>query len=206
MTQEELYNRLIQEPTYLVDLMVANNLPALNKKAVDLQLSSSNLNGNQMFALFDMLAKQERYSEINQLINGIDYVPNQLPKGNDPFFFERFSPLMKNQLVGPPTEEQFWEQYTNAGSEEGESGSKWWTDFDWGGVLEGLGGVIGVFSNWGADGEETYTPPPAENPNNGQNLNTAGSGNIFSSDNLKTYGPWVAVAVLVLWLAYRKKL
>lgn len=198
MTAYEAYERLRTDPEYLVSVMVANNLKELNQRAQQLQLAKADLNADGMFRLFDRLAREEDYQTIQSLITGIDYVPNKLTKGNDQFFFQQFSPLYSQSPTTVQTEEEFWDQYTEAGDGD------WWSDFDWGGVLSGLGDVISVFSNWGQDNEPPVQTPPNTNQNNQNNNN--GGGESTYMDKVKTYGPWVAVVVLVLWLAYRKKL
>ena len=117
-----------------------------------------------------------------------------LLKATTVFFFEGFSPLMNENFVGPPTEGEFWEQYETAGD------GGWWTDFDWGGVIGGLGGVINIFSNWGDDVSDddgatiiVDTPAPTDTKPTFE-------------ENAMKYGPWVLVAFLIGWLAYRGKL
>lgn len=196
MNRAEAYEKIRTEPDYLVSVMVANNLAALNKRAQDLRLAKADLTADGMFGLFSNLAQNARFQDISSLVTGVNYEPNQLTKGNDKFFFEEFSPAMREQFVGPPTEEDFWSQYEGAGN------GQWWTDFDWGGVIDSLGGVINVFGNWGQDGEEPeFTPNPEPNP-----TQAPAAQSVLSTENLKAYGPWFFILVLVAWMAYRGKL
>lgn len=204
MTPEQAYEKLRTDTDYLVSVMVANNLEALNTRAEQLQLIKAPLTADGMFSLMFKLSANNDIATISELVNGIDYAPNKLTRGNDKFFFENFSPLMNQAFVGPPTEEEFWGQYEQAN--EGD----WWTDFDWGGVIDSLGGFINVFSNWG-ENEETpgYNPnpqPPTTGNGNNSGNNNGDNGNIFSADNLKTFGPYVVIVLLIAWMAYRKKL
>jgi len=212
MLADQLYETLQTEPDYLVSVMVGNNLDALNQRAQQLRLAKSPLTGDQMFDLFAQLALAGDFESIQQLISGITYEPGVLTKSNDRFFFETFSPYYKSRPVimalnsggdnmGPPKLDDWMADYDNAGG-----GNGWWSDFDWGGVIGSLGGVISIFDGWGNDGEETFTPPnPNPNPNQNPN-NKDVNESFFSSENMKTYAPWVLVLALVGWLAYRGKL
>jgi hypothetical protein len=201
MTPEQAYNKFQSEPDYLVSAIVANNLERLNELAQQYQLSSRNLSADGMFALFNELAKEQDFSSIEALLSGLDYQAGKLPKGTDKFFFENFSPAFLESPTTVQTEAEFWEQYNDQGN------GQWWTDFDWGGVVDSLGGVIEIFSGWGADGEETFTPSPSTQPPAASNTNNSGmASGLFTADNLKIYGPYVLILALVLWMAYRKKL
>ena len=89
MKGHEYFNHLQTNTPYLVSVMVENNLDGLNDRASQLQLSNRELSKDEMFDLFKKESKLGNLDNINGLINGVDYVPNKLTKGNDRFFLRR---------------------------------------------------------------------------------------------------------------------
>jgi hypothetical protein len=152
-----------------------------------------------MFALIRDLAFNGQFADIEALTDNVWYQPNVLPKGNDEFFFGSFSPRMtqknyqtqrNDDFVGPPTEEEWWNQYNTEGDGD------WWTDFDWAGVIGALGGAVAIFSNWGEDTPDTAPGPrPQPGPGNGNDTDTDSP----TMAAVKKYWP---IGVLLLVLAY----
>lgn len=152
----EYYNDL-QQPSTLASMMVHNNLDGLNQRAIQFGHIQSPLGREEMFSLIKRFSASGDYQTLQQLFS-VDYVPNVFPRSNDVFFFNQFSPTYRNNLDGPPTEEEWWNGYNDTGN------GSWWSDMDWGGIVDSLGGVITIFSGWGDEPTDTPAPAPAPVP------------------------------------------
>lgn len=180
MTGEDFLTMLHNDTSLLLRTIIANNPNAVAGNISAARLNSPDQRLNDPYTILMNLYSRGKYAEVAQIIN-VPYLPSTLPAGYDDFFREavQIRPTPKMMLR----------------SDNGTSNSNWWSNMDWGGIIDSIGGL---YSDIVGGGETTLTDntvqplPPAP---------------VAPKDNTLLYvgGGLAALLVLVLVFVALKK-
>lgn len=144
VTSDNFVSMLAQDPALLFRTIIANNPKAVQGNINAAHLTSSNQQLNDPFTILMNMYSRGRYAEVARII-AVPYLPGTLPPGYDEFFRDvafQHQPQLRS---------------TNG------SGS-WWTEMDWGGIIDGIGGIVGQFTDEPGSGGGGTGPGPAPTP------------------------------------------
>lgn len=126
MTGEDFLTMLHNDTSLLLRTIIANNPNAVAGNISAARLNSPDQRLNDPYTILMNLYSRGKYAEVAKIIN-VPYLPSTLPAGYDDFFREavQIRPTPKMMLR----------------SDNGTSNSNWWSNMDWGGIIDSIGGL-----------------------------------------------------------------
>lgn len=151
MTGEDFLQLLHNDPSLWIRTVITNNPDAVAGNISAARLHSPDQRLNDPYTILMNLYSRGRYAEVARILN-VPYLPKTLPPGYDDFFREvvQLKPTPKMMLR----------------NDDG-SGSNWWSNMDWGGILDGIGDLYSLIAGGGNTTlqDNTVQPlPPAPAP------------------------------------------
>lgn len=162
------FNSFQNDPGKLISTAIHNNLAGLNVRARQYVYTERDLTDQEMYQLIRSMAANGDTDGLQALLS-IDYRLNVLPPGNDAFFLTHFSPrfMQRHYRNGEGEGEDLIHGiFTQEEWNDMQAGEFNWSDLNWGNIIQGLGGVVSIFTGWGQE-EEAPTPSPGTGSGNG---------------------------------------
>lgn len=154
MTGEDFISMLHNNTSLLLRTIIANNPNAIAGNISAARLHSPDQRLNDPYTILMNLYNRGKYAEVARILN-VPYLPNTLPPGYDDFFREavQIRPTPKMMLR----------------SDNGQNNTNWWTNMDWGGIIDSIGDLYSDIAGGGtttlADNDLPNQPPaPAPAP------------------------------------------